>query len=347
MAPWRHKAAHVGAPLVWNKNHPMKTVAALRLLIAVGPTDRPALTHALFKAYWEGNRNVADEAELRAILDGLGLPWPPLADVAAARDQLRRNTGRFVAMGAFGVPCFLVGGRSRRFFWGQDRLFLVQRALGLSQASPRRSPTLPATHGKHTLEIFFDFSSPWSYLGSLQVQGVVEQAGAALVYKPVLLGALFKEIGTPVEPMRALAPARSSYFRCCSSPPTPPASACLPACLHACLPPRSMSALSAASGPNGGEQIARCLLSPPPSLSLSLSLIAHARRHAHNTLFACLSACRLLCVSSSGRGPRVPMTTPSRLPQWRGWRDSGVHCGAVSVSEPGDLWQANVSRTCT
>lgn len=43
-----------------------------------------------------------------------------------------------------------------------------------------------------TLEFFFDLLSPFSYLASTQVEAVCARTGAALAWKPFLLGAVFK-----------------------------------------------------------------------------------------------------------------------------------------------------------
>ena len=51
-----------------------------------------------------------------------------------------------------------------------------------------------------TLEFFFDLLSPYSYLASTQVEAVCARTGAALVWRPFLLGAVFKatENATPM-----------------------------------------------------------------------------------------------------------------------------------------------------
>ena len=45
-----------------------------------------------------------------------------------------------------------------------------------------------------TLEFFFDLSSPYSYLAATQVGAVCERTGARLLWKPMLLGAVFKAV---------------------------------------------------------------------------------------------------------------------------------------------------------
>lgn len=56
------------------------------------------------------------------------------------------------------------------------------------------------------LEFFYDFSSPFAYLGATQVERLAE--GHTLVWRPFLLGALFKTIGTPLVPLETFAPAK-------------------------------------------------------------------------------------------------------------------------------------------
>ena len=46
-----------------------------------------------------------------------------------------------------------------------------------------------------TLEFFFDYASPYSYLASTQVESVVRRTGAELRWRPFLLGAVFKATG--------------------------------------------------------------------------------------------------------------------------------------------------------
>ncbi|MDC3952510.1 2-hydroxychromene-2-carboxylate isomerase [Polyangium jinanense] len=54
------------------------------------------------------------------------------------------------------------------------------------------------------VEFFFDFSSPFAYLASTQIEDLAARKGASLVYRPFLLGALFKAIGTPNVPLFAM-----------------------------------------------------------------------------------------------------------------------------------------------
>lgn len=51
------------------------------------------------------------------------------------------------------------------------------------------------------LLFYFDFSSPFAYLGATQVEAVAAKCGAVVRYRPFLLGGLFREIGTPNVPL--------------------------------------------------------------------------------------------------------------------------------------------------
>ena len=46
-----------------------------------------------------------------------------------------------------------------------------------------------------TLEFYFDYGSPYSYLADTQVEAIARRAGASLVRKPMLLGGVFKATG--------------------------------------------------------------------------------------------------------------------------------------------------------
>ncbi len=45
------------------------------------------------------------------------------------------------------------------------------------------------------LELFFDYGSPYSYMADTQLPGLVERTGCELVYRPMLLGGVFKATG--------------------------------------------------------------------------------------------------------------------------------------------------------
>lgn len=63
------------------------------------------------------------------------------------------------------------------------------------------------------VDFFFDYSSPFAYLGATQIPQVAQRCGAELRYEPFLLGALFKSIGTPMVPLGTFSePKRKMYL---------------------------------------------------------------------------------------------------------------------------------------
>jgi 2-hydroxychromene-2-carboxylate isomerase len=62
-----------------------------------------------------------------------------------------------------------------------------------------------------TLEFYYDYGSPYSYLADTQVEAIAKRAGAALVRKPMLLGGVFKATGN-ASPMTVAPKAKWSAF---------------------------------------------------------------------------------------------------------------------------------------
>ena len=57
------------------------------------------------------------------------------------------------------------------------------------------------------LELFFDLSSPYSYMAATQMKPLAERTGAEVVWRPMVLGAVFKATGNEM-PARIPAKAR-------------------------------------------------------------------------------------------------------------------------------------------
>ncbi len=60
-----------------------------------------------------------------------------------------------------------------------------------------------------TVEFFFDLGSPASYLAYTQLPGLCRETGATLVYRPMLLGAVFQATGNASP---AMIPAKGRYM---------------------------------------------------------------------------------------------------------------------------------------
>lgn len=116
----RHRPTHHDNPLA----------LANGAIIASG-LDADVLSRAILLAHWRDDADIADAATLRGIAEGAGLDGAALVVAAlsdSVQDQHRANTEEAVARDVFGSPTYFVGGD---MFYGQDRLFMVERALDI------------------------------------------------------------------------------------------------------------------------------------------------------------------------------------------------------------------------
>jgi len=119
---------------------PFNAEMADRFVIAVaaaGHDPDPFLRRA-FAAIWEGEQNLADDATLISLADGVKLPGRELlADAKrdGSKTKYEQNVKDAIAIEVFGSPCYVLDGE---VFWGQDRLDLLADALR-SGRKPYRS----------------------------------------------------------------------------------------------------------------------------------------------------------------------------------------------------------------
>ena len=197
------QAAHHGAPFNHSPLHPQRSVSAMRLIVAAPQSVRPALSHDLFAAYHVQEADINDPGVLSAIAERHGLDVSVMS-MPAIKQELRDRTAAAAQAGAFGVPTFEVDGQ---LWWGQDRMDMVEHALG----GPRAAPQSAAEANDKHLTFFHDFSSPFSYLASTQIDRIATMAGATVNWRPILLGALFKEVGTANVPLFTMSEAKQRY----------------------------------------------------------------------------------------------------------------------------------------
>lgn len=215
-------AERMAAPFQLPAGHPMRTVRALRVLLGL-PRDRwSAAMHAIYAAYWQRAEDVTRDDVIRGALVGAGLDAGIIAAAFATAEsdaikaELRRRTDLAVERGVFGAPAFVVDGKT--LLWGQDRLAFLDAVLdgwdpeaSGPPGGPRRVEVPDRVGPARTIECWFDFSSPFAYLGATQIEAIARAAGATLEWKPLLLGGLFKTIGTPEVPWFAMVEAKRRY----------------------------------------------------------------------------------------------------------------------------------------
>ncbi len=93
-------------------------------------------------------------------------------------------------------------------YWGQDRLWMVEVALGGTMPT---APIQKRSATKKTVEFYFDLSSPYAYLASTQIEALCARNNAQLIWRPMLLGGVFKALGGPIVPIETFSPAKQRY----------------------------------------------------------------------------------------------------------------------------------------
>jgi 2-hydroxychromene-2-carboxylate isomerase len=221
-----HRWAEIfGAPFTLPSAHPMRTVRALRTLLAVPHSRWPAAIDAIYAAYWQRSEDVTKDEVIAGALRASGTSQADIADALRRademKDELRARTDEAIALGIFGAPAWIVrrDGREPILVWGQDRMPWVDAALAGWEPETSAPPagSRGFGHGAQgftspaTLDVYCDVASPFSYLGLTQLPALAALTGVVPRLQPILLGALFRDIGQVNVPLFAMPPAKTRY----------------------------------------------------------------------------------------------------------------------------------------
>jgi 2-hydroxychromene-2-carboxylate isomerase len=106
-------------PAHWPTN-PVPASAAIVTAAKAGGGDTGRLVHALLRAVWAEDRDIAEDAVIEGALAEAGFePGLASSGLLSGVQDYERNTEAALAAGVFGAPTYVVGGE---VFWGQDRL---------------------------------------------------------------------------------------------------------------------------------------------------------------------------------------------------------------------------------
>lgn len=217
-------ASLVGAPLQLPAAHPMRTVRALRTLLALPRREWSRAIHALYATYWVRAEDIASDRVISAALHGAGIAIADVAAALAAADsdatkaELHARTDAAIALGMFGAPGWVMRhAEGHTLVWGQDRFNWVDAMR--TGWNPDRDPPpggpkqieANAAIAGSTLDVYFDVSSPFAYLGLAQLRHLAHATGVTPKLIPILLGGLFRDLGQVDVPLAAMPAAKQRY----------------------------------------------------------------------------------------------------------------------------------------
>jgi 2-hydroxychromene-2-carboxylate isomerase len=113
-------------PPNWNKHAGFMVIAAQQRGL-----DAFMLSHALLRAVWAEERDIAHASTRQAIADENGFDGAALVATemsAPVQKEYRTNSLQAERLGVFGSPTIVLDGE---LFWGQDRYDFVDRRLAL------------------------------------------------------------------------------------------------------------------------------------------------------------------------------------------------------------------------
>lgn len=198
-----------GVPLNMPAGHPRRSVEALRATIAAGLD--PAVIDGFYRAYWVESREISSREVISEVVTKAGHDAAKILaaiDTPEIKDDLRARTERGIKLGIFGVPTLIVDGE---LYWGQDRFSQIEGRPARPKDLEVPGAAGVAGASRKELEVFWDFSSPFAYLGASQVDALARRTGAKVKWTPILLGGLFKSLGGPEVPLATFPAAKQAW----------------------------------------------------------------------------------------------------------------------------------------
>ena len=130
-----------GLEIGWPPVFPVNSVKAMRgAFVAEDAGLIVPYCTAVFETYWGRLEDISQDEVLARVVSELGMDADGFFSAIATPDykaRLRSTTDELVARGGFGSPTIFVNGTD--MYFGNDRLTLVDRALGLALADERRA----------------------------------------------------------------------------------------------------------------------------------------------------------------------------------------------------------------
>lgn len=115
-------------PAFWPVNQAPSSYAVIAAQNA-GGGDLGGLCRTFLRAVWAEEKDISDDAVVRAALEANGFD-PGLADsgMLAGAEEYAANMEEAVSRGAFGAPFYIIAETDDRF-WGQDKLVELEWVL--------------------------------------------------------------------------------------------------------------------------------------------------------------------------------------------------------------------------
>ena len=126
----QYRGIKIGMPPVF----PVRAVDAMRgAIVALDQGKIEPYAAFVFEAYWSDLKDISQKVVLEEICDRVGLDAGQFFEDIAKDDvkaHLRNNTQELIDRGGFGSPTFFID--DTNMFFGNDRVPLIERALGLT-----------------------------------------------------------------------------------------------------------------------------------------------------------------------------------------------------------------------